>query len=235
MPFTVYKHVNKINRKVYIGITGQNPKKRWANGLGYKGMYFYNAIEKYGWDNFEHVIIAENLCESQAIQMEIDLIAKYQSNIRSKGYNIEKGGRKPPKNCGNIGNKNPKSSAVNVFDKNHNFITRYESQSLAAKALGITRNGITKNCKGIGFSYKGYIFEYADKDYQKPSKCPVGKHSNHYTAKVNLLDNDGNILETFDSYLDAAEKYNCRANGIAKCCNGYLHTYLGRRWSRALY
>lgn len=234
MPFSVYKHTNKINGKVYIGITGQNVERRWAKGLGYKGMYFYNAIQKYGWDNFDHDIIATNLSEDQAIKMEIDLIAKYESNDRLKGYNIEKGGRKPPRNYANVGSKNAKSSAVNVFDKDHNFMARYESQNLAAKALGIHRNGITKNCEGIGSTYKGYIFEYADKDYQKPFKYPTGKHPNHRTAKVNLLDNAGNIIESFDSYLDAAAKYNCRANGIAKCCNGYLRTYLGRRWSHAL-
>ena len=235
MGFTVYKHVNKINGKIYIGITGQNPKKRWAKGLGYKGMYFYNAIEKYGWDNFEHIIIAEDLSENAATQMEKDLIARYDCRNRSKGYNIEEGGRKPPKNCGNYGNKNAKSSAVNVFDSDHNFIARYESQNLAAKALGITRNGITKNCEGIGTTYKGYIFEYADKMFKKPFKYAPGKHPNHRKVKVNLLDDQGNIIESFDSYLDAATKYNCRANGIAKCCNGYLSTYLGRRWSRAVY
>lgn len=45
MAYTVYKHTNKINGKVYIGITSQNVKRRWQNGAGYYGTYFYNAIK----------------------------------------------------------------------------------------------------------------------------------------------------------------------------------------------
>jgi len=51
--YTIYIHKNKINGKVYIGQTGQDPKKRWDNGNGYKTCSrFWNAIQKYGWDNF---------------------------------------------------------------------------------------------------------------------------------------------------------------------------------------
>ena len=43
--YTVYMHKNKINNKVYIGITYQNVKYRWRkNGEGYKKQKFYNAI-----------------------------------------------------------------------------------------------------------------------------------------------------------------------------------------------
>ena len=58
---TIYLHRNKINNKVYIGQTIQSPEERWKNGNGYKGCYyFYNAIQKYGWDNFEHIILEQN-------------------------------------------------------------------------------------------------------------------------------------------------------------------------------
>ena len=48
--FTVYMHTNRLNNKKYIGITCQDPKKRWRNGKGYKNGYFASAINKYGWD-----------------------------------------------------------------------------------------------------------------------------------------------------------------------------------------
>ena len=57
--YTVYQHKNKINGKIYIGITSKDPEKRWGhNGYNYKSSsYFYSAIQKYGWDNFEHNIL----------------------------------------------------------------------------------------------------------------------------------------------------------------------------------
>mgnify|MGYP002658749408 CR=1 FL=1 len=60
MSYCVYKHTNKINGKVYIG-QSSNIKERWSRkGTCYKGCtYFYNAIQKYGWDNFEHIILKD--------------------------------------------------------------------------------------------------------------------------------------------------------------------------------
>jgi group I intron endonuclease len=91
--YTVYMHKNKINGKVYIGITKQEPKKRWNNGKGYNEQYFKRAIEKYGFDNFEHLILYENLTQKEAEQKEIELIAYYKSNQRKFGYNIDNGGK----------------------------------------------------------------------------------------------------------------------------------------------
>ena len=57
----------KINDKCYIGITCQSkPERRWQNGLGYKTQFFYRAIEKYGWDGFNHIILHKGLSENQA-------------------------------------------------------------------------------------------------------------------------------------------------------------------------
>ena len=58
--FIVYRHVNEVNGKVYIGITCQSLNDRWRNGKGYgKSTHFAHAIQKYGWDNFEHEILFE--------------------------------------------------------------------------------------------------------------------------------------------------------------------------------
>lgn len=89
--FIVYKHTNKSNRKVYIGITNQKPEKRWSGGCNYKG-HFRHAIDKYGWDNFEHEILYENLEEMQAKLIEISLIRFYDSTNPEKGYNLSTGG-----------------------------------------------------------------------------------------------------------------------------------------------
>lgn len=90
--YCVYKHTSP-SKKVYIGVTCQNPISRWQNGLGYKyNDHFYNAILKYGWDNFTHEILYTDLSKSDAAKLEIDLISKFNSNHRDDGYNISPGG-----------------------------------------------------------------------------------------------------------------------------------------------
>lgn len=89
--YTVYMHTNKINNKKYVGITSRSPEERWmSNGLGYRGQGFYNAINKYGWNNFEHEIIATGLTKDEACLMEMNLISKYNTN--QSGYNQSLGG-----------------------------------------------------------------------------------------------------------------------------------------------
>lgn len=93
MSFCVYIHKNRINGKVYIGQTCQKPSNRWNQGNGYKGSsYFYSAIQKYGWDNFEHIILEEGLNQEQANNKEIYYIKLYHSNDPDYGYNLQSGG-----------------------------------------------------------------------------------------------------------------------------------------------
>lgn len=92
--YSVYIHKNKTNDKIYIGITSQNPESRWGkDGHGYKGnTRFYNAIQKYGWDNFEHIVLKEGMSKDEAENMEIELIKKYNSADDNYGYNMQLGG-----------------------------------------------------------------------------------------------------------------------------------------------
>ena len=92
MKYTVYMHISPSNKK-YIGITSQKVVKRWKYGAGYKAQkYFYRAIEKYGWDNFQHIIIAKDLSQDEAKWLEIELIKVWDSTNPNKGYNITNGG-----------------------------------------------------------------------------------------------------------------------------------------------
>ena len=74
-------------------MTSKSPKQRWKNGLGYCDQsLFWNAIKKYGWDNFEHEILYEKLSKEEAEEIEKRLIREYQSNKREFGYNMADGG-----------------------------------------------------------------------------------------------------------------------------------------------
>lgn len=93
----VYAHINKINGKIYIGITSREVNKRWKNGKGYDyNTHFYNAIQKYGWSNFDHEIIAANLTEEEAKNFERLMIEKLDTTNYKYGYNNDKGGGMPP-------------------------------------------------------------------------------------------------------------------------------------------
>lgn len=103
--YKVYAHIRKEPDengiyKRYIGITGLKPEKRWGNnGSGYKTKnrkskhnYFYNAIQKHGWNNFEHKILIHGLTKEQAERWEVKLIKYFKSNDKSFGYNSTEGG-----------------------------------------------------------------------------------------------------------------------------------------------
>lgn len=113
----VYIHTNKINNKVYVGITGQKPKRRWHNGYGYKTQqYFWRAIQKYGWNNFDHIIFAENLTKEDACKMEKCLIALYNTTNRKYGYNISTGGD-GPNGCSWTSEQHAKRAEYRVTDE----------------------------------------------------------------------------------------------------------------------
>ena len=93
--YKVYVHINKTNGKRYVGITRQEPEKRWQNGLGYKynnNTYFWNAIKKYTWDGFEHIILEEGLTFDDAKKKERYYIKLFNSNLCEYGYNLTLGG-----------------------------------------------------------------------------------------------------------------------------------------------
>lgn len=108
--YCVYMHKNKMNGKVYIGKT-INYKNRWrTKGIAYKpdknrnqNVPFWNAICKYGWDNFEHIILVEGLTDEEANKIEKEYIIKYNSREKEYGYNVAEGG-----NGGRIYKEHPK-------------------------------------------------------------------------------------------------------------------------------
>jgi group I intron endonuclease len=89
----VYIHTSPNNKK-YVGITGQTPpEKRWDEGRGYPhNAHFTSAIKKYGWNNFKHEIVANNLTALEAEEMERDLIQEYNTMNPKCGYNLTSGG-----------------------------------------------------------------------------------------------------------------------------------------------
>ena len=97
--YIVYIHRNLINKKVYVGMTSYG-KVRWRkDGKGYKqNAQMWLDICEYGWDNFEHIVYAENLSLNKAKYIERSLIKELKSNNPECGYNKSNGGE-----CGTLG------------------------------------------------------------------------------------------------------------------------------------
>ena len=89
----MYIHISP-SKKRYIGITSSPVNVRWKKGYGYKrNQHLWRAIEKYGWDNFQHRILYKNLTENEACDIEKMLIRLYNTTDPNRGYNISTGGK----------------------------------------------------------------------------------------------------------------------------------------------
>lgn len=89
----IYKHTNKITKKVYIGQTTQvdNIQRRFRHQDKTYNSYkscpaFYNALVKYGWENFESEIILTSF-DFEALNLAEEYFIKLFNCIAPNGYN----------------------------------------------------------------------------------------------------------------------------------------------------
>lgn len=240
--YQVYIHVNKINNKKYIGITNQEPERRWRkNGEGYKAQkHFYNAIKKYGWDNFEHKILFTNLTLEEANAIEKCYIKNMDLMNRNKGYNDKEGGdcAKPSDdlrkklsethkgfkvseatkeklreiNKQRIGNKNP------MYGKGKKIICLetgeiFNSARIASDKLNIDASSIIAVCKNRRFTAGDLHFMYLE-EYDKNKKYNLTS----FKRKIICI----NTGEIFNSIQDAKNKLNIHSGHISEVCQGKL-------------
>lgn len=89
--YSVYIHTSPEG-KVYVGCTGMDPETRWFGGKGYTANPAFVAdIERFGWDNFKHEIIASGLTQEAAIKLEAEKIHEYRATDPTFGYNLRPG------------------------------------------------------------------------------------------------------------------------------------------------
>lgn len=92
----VYKITNKVNNKIYIGITNQGSGTRFRHHL-YESRIgepspIHKAMAKYGESNFSLEIIDFADTYDELKEKEIYYIDKFNSTDRKIGYNLTKGG-----------------------------------------------------------------------------------------------------------------------------------------------
>ena len=112
--YIIYKHTNIINGKCYIGQTCQAMQERSALGSKYKNngqKKFYNAIKKYGWGNFTHEVIEDNIPNLEEALLKESYYIKLYDSFKN-GYNSNEGG------LGNRGHKISQETKDKISQKN---------------------------------------------------------------------------------------------------------------------
>lgn len=89
----IYKITNKINSKVYIGLTKDLERRFKEHKTGKGSKSLYRDILKYGEDNFDFSVLEEVNDYNQAALKEIQYISNYDALI--SGYNKTPGGEIP--------------------------------------------------------------------------------------------------------------------------------------------
>lgn len=218
--FKVYMHVNKTNGKKYIGLTGQDVKRRWKNGSPYRQCtYFYRALLKYGWDGFEHIVIMSNMTENEAKEKEVELIRKHKTNNQEYGYNLMNGGQ-----C-NIPNE--------VTRKKRN----YEIKKSTTLPEYKEKRRVMSMGESNGFYGKVHTSEAKEKMREKKLG---GKHTDEHKKKVSssisksvvMLDKQGVLVKTFTSLTQAQKETGVSTGHVCECCkgNGRRKTAGGYKW-----
>ena len=89
---TIYVHVCKVNGKCYVGQT-TNVQARWKPGSYGFCRRFKRAIAKYGWDNFDHIILLQKDMDKEEMDYcEQAWISFLKTTDPKYGYNITAGG-----------------------------------------------------------------------------------------------------------------------------------------------
>lgn len=192
---------------MYIGLS-RNLKERWrSNGNKYKGShYFYYAIQKYGWDNFEHTVLYDNLTEQEAKNLEIELIAKYQTQNSKYGYNLaEGGGVAGVRTNYPHGEECVNAKAIHQYTLDGQYIRSFGCMTTAQEETGANITGIRLSALGQGHS-GGFLWSYELVDSLPPYK----KNEKWRNSPILKLDKDYNIVDRYDNLYAIPDKYDLK-------------------------
>ena len=237
--WSVYKHTSPSG-KVYIGIA-KDVKHRWRNnGMGYKGSTrIWYAILKYGWDNFKHEIVAENLTRQAACDMEVALIKEYKSTDPTFGYNLTTGGQHGTLSPQSIEKLRASLMGHPVSDKVKTILAEsnriplicietqevFDSAREAADKMGLCRTSVSRAAKGKQDTCGGFHFAVLS-DYQNGQMSKFTP-SPHAYRRVRCVTTG----EEFDTICEASRKTGLSRRGISYACNGVHNTCGKMQWA----
>lgn len=234
--YCVYKHTCP-NGKVYIGITGQDPLRRWNNGKSYlKQKFFGSAILKYGWDNIKHEILFDGLSKEEACQKEVELIAKYKSNNKNYGYNLSAGGEFGGKGVHLSKETRRKMSESRKGENNCNYGKHLSEETKQKLRVSHMRENLSEetllkmskaNSGRCGEKHWNYGNKYTDEQRKKLSEAHKKCNQKYFSKKVICVE----TKTVYNSMKDAAQAINRSQGNITTSikagtkCGGYHWQY----------
>lgn len=205
--YKVYCHLFP-NGKRYIGITGTSLARRFRTGEGYERCpYMKKAIEKYKWENIEHILLEDNLTKEEAEQKEKDYIKFYDARNPDKGYNLALGGSTNMKyDYDELLKEWNSGLSVGEIAEKHNC----NHQEIIGRILD-----------GLGVPKE----ERMARGNQKKAKA--------LSKPVKQYDLDGNLLNTYESAKWIKRNLGYDDRSISRACKGERKTAYGFIWKYA--
>ena len=196
----IYKIVNVLNGKVYVGQTRRSIELRFKEHIksaqSGHGYYLHNAMKKYGIDNFKICVLAETDSIDELNRLELYFIHLYDSV--NTGYNLSYGGDSNVMDC-------------DVIRRHHKSVM--QSDEVRFKISESVKQGIKSSGRTKEYSdrlKKGYA-EYVKSDKFKEDCKHRHLSPEHYRAlndaknkSVYCIDAEGNVVNSFPRVKDAA-------------------------------
>lgn len=212
--FYVYKTVNNVNGKAYVGKHVSSVEN--DDYLG-SGMLLWRAIHKYGIEHFSKTIVEYCENKEQLNEREKFWIAN-ENTLYPDGYNIARGGE-----GGDLYTSNPRNTEIReklrVLGKNQSDEHR--------KVFSESRKGKTHTEEAkqkISVARKGMIFsDEHRKNISEKTKEAMKSVKIYNRKKVDCFDLEGNFLMTTESIAEAARFFSQNNREICNMCKGRKH------------
>lgn len=222
--YKVYVHINNVNGKMYVGQTCQKTLKNrfGTDGNQYKKCpIFWNAIKKYGFENFNHILLFDNLTKDMADIIEKEIIKKYNTTNRKFGYNLNAGGQN---------DFSYKRYHVYQYNDLGTMIKKWDSMEDIRDKLGYKVSSISRCCRNECKTYKGFIWSYK-KMTKEEVKNKVKKNN---IRGVRLYTKYCEYIKTYNSIKEASEDIGINYGTIQTACQ-YKGTIITNKQYRFVY
>ena len=219
--FKVYVHVFP-NGKRYVGITQQKLNRRWRNGRAYSAnVRMTNAINRYGWENIEHIVLYSDLSMEEAERTEKRLIREWNLMDERYGYNYAEGGTHP-----NHSEKTKEKIGLKSKGRRHSeeFKEWISQKNSGENNFMYGKHHTDETKKKISEAKKGS---------QSPNKGKFGSNNPCAKSVIAVDPLTGQDVMRFGSIIEAASFIGKYPSGIQSVLSGDRKTSGGYVWRRA--